>query len=218
MTRCLAAFGGRALRACLLVLTALSLTLFLGLCALLPERETVSRELECVCPRDGGGGRVFGAYAFDSRIYLGVVEGRRGACALEPGLLVDADPGWARSMMYRGLMHRPGGGGAGFGRADVADVDERIGGEILGWTGVRVRGVAVPLGFAIILTGVAPGAWCAAWCRRRGWLRMRDCHGHGTAEDAAAQGGPAALIAYDAPRVHFRAGRWLPAVQASRQP
>lgn len=148
------------------LLTVLSLLVIGGVTILLLDDDLVSREVDYLSPGDAGGGRLVGVYAWDTRIYFGVMDGRSGASMLSPGLTVNTVRGWGRSTLYvHFIMGHPRP--TGFGLLDITNADASVGGDLLGWTGVRLRAVMIPqwsvLCLALVLPVTRAGRW---WCRR----------------------------------------------------
>jgi len=142
------------------VLTALSLLLCLALAILFVADADSSREVEYVSARPAGGGRVWGAYCHDYRLYLGFIEGRSGTSVLDAGLSAHSYRGWTRSLLYFSLMYGPRARvWFRFGAADYPDADALFQGDLLGWQGARVRAVMIPAWFVLSALAVAPAAW-----------------------------------------------------------
>jgi len=142
------------------VLTALSLLLCLALAILFVADADSSREVEYVSARPAGGGRVWGEYCHDYRLYLGFIEGRSGTSVLDAGLSAHSYRGWTRSLLYFSLMYGPRARvWFRFGAADYPDADALFQGDLLGWQSARVRAVMIPAWFVLSALAVAPAAW-----------------------------------------------------------
>jgi hypothetical protein len=158
------------------LLTTLSLLLCVAVVALFLSAGDDSFEAEYLRVHDAGGGRLYGAYCSDYTAYLGIIDGQSGASVLNSGLSVQSHRGWTRSLLYWSLISGgQGGQWLRFGWLDLPKADVVLRGDLLGWTGVRVRGLMVPAWFLLSLTALLPVGRLPGWWHRRRRMRPGLC-------------------------------------------